>query len=111
MALTVQILLPSEPTIELIELIPAKSKSTPSVADSVEQSIAEEAVNVQLIVLELEVAPDLSSSSLMASPSTTSALFALSDPEVPGSLRVRTALFPAVSAIVPPFSSSELLAT
>ena len=103
--------MPFDPPIESIELIPTKSKSTPSVPESVAQLIAEDAVSVQLMVRELDVALDLASSSLIASPSTTSALFEPRDPEAPGSLSVRTALFPAASVIVPPFSARELVAT
>jgi hypothetical protein len=83
-----------------------RSKSVPLVVESVEQVIGSLPVTVKVIVAEPLVELVAARVTVGAVVSITIALFAPRELEAPGAARVKVALLPAASFIVPPFRSS-----
>jgi len=83
----------------------------PAVVDNVVQSRPSVPVTVKVMVESVDVAADRARVTVGAVVSMTSALFAASEFAAPGDAKVRVALLPAASAMVPPFNASESVAT
>jgi hypothetical protein len=83
-----------------------RSKSVPLVVESVEQVIGSLPVTVKVIVAEPLIELVAARVTVGAVVSITIALFAPRELEAPGAARVKVALLPAASFIVPPFRSS-----
>jgi hypothetical protein len=83
-----------------------RSKSVPLVVESVEQVIGSLPVTVKVIVAEPLVELVAARVTVGAVVSITIALFAPRELEAPGAARVKVALLPAASFIVPSFRSS-----
>jgi hypothetical protein len=82
-----------------------RSKSVPLVVERVEQVIGSLPVTEKVTVAEPLVGPLAARVTVGAVVSITIALFAPRELVAPGAARVKTALFPAASFIVPPLSS------
>jgi hypothetical protein len=83
-----------------------RSKSVPLVVESVEQVIGSLPVTVKVIVADPLIELVAARVTVGAVVSITIALFAPRELEAPGAARVKVALLPAASFIVPPFRSS-----
>jgi len=98
--------------IDEIAEIPVSVKSVPAVVDNVVQSRSSVPVTVKVMVESVDVAADRARVTVVgAVVSMTSALFAASEFAAPGDAKVSVALLPAASAMVPPLSASEFVAT
>ena len=107
-ALMVQVVFGPLETMLVIESMPTKLKSTPSVRDRVEQSTGRVEVSVKTRLRSVSVDEGAVSVSTLRLPSTTNAAFRDRDPMAPMAGRVSVAELLAASPIEPPFRTSAL---
>jgi hypothetical protein len=94
-------------TTESMVAILVPSRSSPRVVDSEPHAIGADAVRVYAKDLEVAVVLAVPKTMSTCAPSTTIAALLLIEPADPGFGRVRTALLPTASTIVPLFRPSD----